>query len=100
MTTFDGRQPSMEDKLRWKTTFDRVFSILPEITLRLLTLTATAKLTQNRKFYQLFKPEIEFDVMGETYAVRGITPTHMCRKADIFRSKRLSIYHELCIVNH
>ena len=56
-----------------------------------ITFTATAKLTPNRKSYQLSKPEIEFDVMGETYAACGITHAHMCRKADIFRQRRLSI---------
>ena len=35
--------------------------------------------------------EIEFEVMGEMNAVRGITHAHMCRKADIFRQRRLSI---------
>ena len=29
-TNLDGRGPFTEDDLRWKTTFDRVFSILPE----------------------------------------------------------------------
>ena len=29
-TTLDKRRPLMEDVLRWKTTFDRVYSILPE----------------------------------------------------------------------
>ena len=36
--------------------------------LRLLTLTATAQLTPNRKSYQLSKPEIEFHMMEEMYA--------------------------------
>ena len=60
----------MEDNLRWKTTFDRVYSILPQKKKRLrhLTLTATAQLTLNRKSYQLSKPEIEFHVMEEMYA--------------------------------
>ena len=66
----------------------------------LLTFTATAKLTPNRKSYQLSKPEIEFDVMGETYAVPSITHAHMCRKADILRQKRLSILYELIIAHH
>ena len=58
----------MEDDHRWKTTFDRVYSLLPEKMLRLLTLTVTAKLTPNRKSYQLSKAEIEFHVMEEMYA--------------------------------
>ena len=58
---------------------------------RLLTFTATAKLTPNRKSYQLSKSEIEFDIMGETYAVCGITHVHMCRNADIIRQRRQSI---------
>ena len=41
-------------------------TILPEkIVDRLLSLTGTAKLTKNRKCYQLSKPEIEFDMMKE-----------------------------------
>ena len=55
----------MEADPRWKTTFDRVFSILPEKNLQLLTLTATAKLIPNRKSYQMCKPEKEFHVMEE-----------------------------------
>ena len=45
-----------------------VYSILPEKNLRLLTMTAKAQLTPNRKSYQLFKPDIEFHVMEEMYA--------------------------------
>ena len=73
--TFDRRRPSREDNLWWKTTFDgRRPSIgLQYITwkkyFRLLTLTATAQLTLNRKSYQLSKPDIElFHVMEEMYA--------------------------------
>ena len=72
-TTFEGRWPSREDDLWWKTTFDvRRPSIgLQYITwkkyFRLLTLTATAQLTPNRKFYQLSKPEKEFHLMEEMY---------------------------------
>ena len=36
--------------------------------LLLLTLTATAQLTPNRKSFQLSNPEIEFHVMEEIYA--------------------------------
>ena len=77
----------MEDDLRWKTTFDRVYSILPEKKcLRLLTLTTTVQLTLNRKSYQLSKPEIEFHMMEEMYAALC-----MCtRKDDIFRQRRLN----------
>ena len=47
----------------------RVYTILPEKKcLRLLTLTAKAQLTPNRKSFQLSKPEIEFHVMEEMYA--------------------------------
>ena len=70
-TTIDGRRPLTEYNLRWKTTFDRVYSLLPEKNVHdssLLTLTATAQLTQYRKSYQLSKPEIEFHVMEEMYA--------------------------------
>ena len=50
-------------------TFDRVtVYYLKKKNLRLLTLTATAQLTQNRKSYQLSKPEIEFHMMEEMYA--------------------------------
>ena len=53
--------------------------------LRLLTLTATAQLTPNRKSYQLSKPEIEYHVMEEMYAA-----LRMCRKDDILRQRRLN----------
>ena len=49
-------------------TFDRVTLYYLKKYLRLLTLTATAQLTPNRKSYQLPKPEIEFRVMEEIYA--------------------------------
>ena len=58
----------MEDDLLRKMTFDRVTVYYLEKKLRLLTLTETAQLTQNRKSYQLSKPEIEFHVMVEMYA--------------------------------
>ena len=53
---------------------------------RLLTFTATAKLTPNRKSYQLSKPEIEFDVIGETYAYAAL---HMrtCAEKPTFLGK-------------
>ena len=49
-------------------TFDRVTVYYLKKKLRLLTLKATAELTQNRKSYQLSKPEIELYVMEEMYA--------------------------------
>ena len=39
------------------------------------SLTGTATLPQSRKFYQLFKPEIDFDVMKQMY-------TALFRKED------------------
>ena len=61
-----GNDPKEEDDLRWKTTFDRVFSILPEKKcLQLLTLIATTQLTPNRKSYQLSKQEIESHIIKE-----------------------------------
>ena len=70
-TTFDGRWPLTENTLWLKTTFDKR-QLLTEDDhlkkcLRLLTLTATAQRTPNRKSYQLSKPEIEFHMMEETY---------------------------------
>ena len=47
----------------------------------LLTLTGTATLLQNRKCYQLSKPEIEFDVMKEMYAALGM---HTCSEKTTF----------------
>ena len=80
-----------EDNLRWKTTFDRAtLYYLNKKHLRLLILTVKAQLTANRKSYQLSKPEIEFHVMEEIYAVLTITHVHMCRKDDIFRQRRLN----------
>ena len=38
----------------------------------LLSFTGTVKLTQNRKCYQLYKPEIEFNVIKEMYAALGM----------------------------
>ena len=58
-TIFDGRRPLTEDDLWRKTTFDRRRPLMEKeyITwkkcLWLLTLTVTAQLTPNRKFYQL-----------------------------------------------
>ena len=49
-------------------TFDRGYIILPEKMFTIPHLTATAQLTANRKSYQLFNPEIEFNVMEEMYA--------------------------------
>ena len=61
-TTVEGRQPLIGlQYINWKKY------------LRLLTLTATAQLTPNRKSYQLSKPEIEFHMMEEMYAA-----LHMC----------------------
>ena len=83
-----------------KTTFDRVYSILPEKKcLRLLTSTATAQLTPNRKSYQLSKPEKEFYVMEEVYLASGI---RMCAEKTSFLgkdAKASSIYYALCIMH-
>ena len=49
-------------------TFDRVTLYNLKKKLQLLTLKATAQLTQNLKSYQLSKPEIELYVMEEMYA--------------------------------
>ena len=43
------------------------------------------------------KPEIEFDVMEEMYAASCMC---MWRKDDLFRQRRLSIHHVLCIVHY
>ena len=73
-TTFDRKQPLTKDNLWRKTSFDgRQLSIgLQYITwkkcLRLLTLTATAQLTQIWKSYQLSTSEVEFHMMEEIYA--------------------------------
>ena len=86
---FDRRQPLTEDNLWRKTTFGRRRPLTeddlwrkmtlngrgPSIGLQyitwikylLLTLTATAQLTPNPKYYQLSMPEIEFHVMVEMY---------------------------------
>ena len=52
--------------------------------LRLLTLTATAQLTQNRKSYQLSKPEIEFHFMEEMYVASRM---RMCAERSTFLGK-------------
>ena len=52
----------MEDDLQWKTTFNRVYSILPE------NFDSHSSTDPDRKFYQLSKPEIEFQVVEEMYA--------------------------------
>ena len=67
-TTFEGRRPLMEDNFWRKTTFNRVTVYYLKKYFWLLTLTAAAQLTLNRKSYQLSKPEIEFHVMEEMYA--------------------------------
>ena len=83
----------MEDDWWWKTTYDGRHVILKGVLYiiwkkcwRLLTFTATAKLTLNRKSYHLFKPEIELDVMGETYAYAAL---HMrtCAEKPTFLGK-------------
>ena len=61
-----------------------MYSILPEIFLQLLTLTATAQLTPNRKSYQLSKPEKEFHVIEEMYAALRM---HMCAEKKIYLGK-------------
>ena len=52
--------------------------------LRLLTLTATAQLTPNRKSYQLSKPEKEFYVMEEIDAASRM---RMCAEKTTFLGK-------------
>ena len=58
----------MEDDLQWKTTFDRVFSILPEKNVYNCSFWQPQHMIPNRKFYQLSKPEKEFHMMEEMYA--------------------------------
>ena len=65
-------------------TFEWVYSILPEKCLWLLTLTATAQLTQNQKSYKQLKPEKEFHVMEEMYAASRM---HMCAEKTTFLGK-------------
>ena len=60
--------------------------ILPEKILRLLTLTATAQLTPNRKSYQLSKPEKEFHVIEEMYAALHIS-MRMCAEKTKYLGK-------------
>ena len=75
----------MEDDPQWKTSFDRVYSILPEKKcLQLLTLTATAQLIPNRKSYQMSKPEKEFHVIEEMYAALRM---RMCAEKTIYLGK-------------
>ena len=81
---FDGRQPLTEEGLQWKMTSDRVTVYYLKKKLRLLTLKATAQLTQNRKSYQLSKPEIEFHMMEEMYATLGMCA---CAKKTTFVGK-------------
>ena len=54
-----------EDNLRYE---EEIKNITWKNCWWLLSLTDTAKLTQNRKWYQLSKPEIEFNVTKEMYA--------------------------------
>ena len=62
-----------------------MYSILPEKKcLRLITLTVTAQLTPNRKFYQLSQPDIEFHLMEEMYAALCMC---MCAKTTTFLGK-------------
>ena len=51
---------------------------------RLLTLTATAQLTLRKKSYQLYKAEIDFDVMEEMYASSCM---RMCAETTTFLGK-------------
>ena len=61
-----------------------VYSISPKIILQLLTLTATAQLTPNRKSYQLSKPEKEFHVIEEMYAASHM---RMCAENTTYLGK-------------
>ena len=74
----------MEDNLWRKTTFDRLQYISWKKYFRLLTLTATAQLTLNRKSYQLSKPEKEFHVMEEMYTASRM---HVCIEKTTFLGK-------------
>ena len=73
----------MEDNIGRKTTYDRVY-ITWKKCLWLLTLTATAQLTLNRKSYQLSKPEKEFHVMEDMYAA---SPMRMSAEKMTFLGK-------------
>ena len=95
-TTIDKRRPLTEDNLWRKKTFDgRQPSIgctvyyLKKKRLRLLTLTATARLTLNRKSYQLSKPEIEFHMMEEMYA--ALCMCTCAEKTTVFGKDDLTI---------
>ena len=79
-TTFDGRQPSVEDNqqplvednLQWKMTFGDD-----------LPFTITAQLSPNRNGYQLSQPEIEFAIV-EMYAALCM---HACVDKNTFLGK-------------
>ena len=74
-------------------TFDRVTVYCLKKYFRLLTLTATAQLTLNRKSYQLSKPEIEFHVMKEMYAALRMCA---CAEKTTFLGKDdLTTYSEI-----
>ena len=51
---------------------------------RLLTLTDTAQLTPNKKSYQLYNAEIDFDVMEKMYAASCM---RMCAETTTFLGK-------------
>ena len=51
---------------------------------RLLTLTATAELTPNRKSYQVSEPEIQFHMMEEMY---GALRMYTCAEKTKFLDK-------------
>ena len=67
-----------------ETTLNKVTEYYLKKSVWLLTLTATAQLTLNRKSYQLFKPEIEFHLMEEMYAA---LPVCMCAEMTTFLGK-------------
>ena len=80
--TFDKRRPLTEDDL-----WEGVQYITWKKCLRLLTLTVTAQLTPNRKFYQLSLTGNRIPHDGRN--VRGIMHVHVCRK-DSFWQRRLN----------
>ena len=90
MTTFDGRWPLTEDDLWRKMTFDERWLLIGCLVyslqkcLRLLTLTARTQLTPNRKSYQLFQPEKEFQVMEKMYAALLM---RMCAEKTTYQSR-------------
>ena len=103
-TTFDGRGPLAEDGLWKKTTFDGRRPLIGCIVYYLRKMFMTPHLdghsTTDPKSEILSAVRTGKRISRDGRNVCGIMNTHICRKDDISRQRRLSIHHASCIMHH